>query len=52
MKIHVLELIKKVPKLEAAKIIRDRVERWWIHLIQLLAPGVFNMDDEMCKLGR
>ena len=45
MEIHVLEFIKKPPKSEAANIIRDRVEKRWIHLLRTPAPGGLNIED-------
>ena len=45
VEIHVLEFIKKTPCSDAAKAIRDRVERRWIHLLRCLAPAGLNIDD-------
>jgi hypothetical protein len=45
MEIHVLEFIKVPPKSEAARVIRNRVERRWIHLLRTPAPKGLNIDD-------
>ena len=45
MKISVLEFIRKAPESEAAKIIRDRVERRWMHLLRTCAPQDLNIED-------
>ena len=45
LEISVLEFIKKPPKSEAAQIIRDRVERRWIHLLRTKAPQGLNIED-------
>jgi hypothetical protein len=45
MEIHVLEFIKKPAKSEAAKIIRDRVEKRWIHLLRTPAQGGLYIED-------
>ena len=45
LEISVLEFIKKPPRSEASKIIRDRVERRWIHLLRTKAPKGLNIED-------
>ena len=45
IEISVLEFIKKAPKSPAAVIIRDRIERRWIHQLRCLAPVGLNIDD-------
>jgi hypothetical protein len=45
MDINILEFIKKPPKSLAAAVIRDRVEKRWIHLLRSTAPGGLNLDD-------
>ena len=45
IEISVLEFIKKPPKSEAAKIIRDRVERRWIQVLRTKAPQGLNIED-------
>jgi hypothetical protein len=45
LEISVLEFIKKPPKSPAATIIRNRIERRWIHLLRTLAPQGLNMED-------
>jgi hypothetical protein len=45
VEIHVLEFIKKPPKREEAKLIRDRVEKRWIHLLRIPAPEGLNIED-------
>jgi hypothetical protein len=44
LEISVLEFIKKPPKSPAATIIRNRVEKRWIHLLRSLAPQGLNME--------
>jgi len=44
--ISVLEFVKKAPRSPAALIIRNRVERRWIHLLRrTMAPQGINLDD-------
>ena len=45
VEISILEFIKKPQKSPAASVIRDRVERRWIHLLRTLAPRGLNMED-------
>ena len=45
LEISVVEFIKKPPKSEAAQIIRDRVERRWIHVLRTKAPQGLNIED-------
>jgi hypothetical protein len=45
MEIHVLEFIKMPPKSQAASVVRNRVERRWIHLLRIPAPKGLNIDD-------
>ena len=45
MTISVLEFIKKAPRSPAALIIRNRVERKWIHLLRTMAPQGMNLED-------
>jgi hypothetical protein len=45
MEITVLEFIKKPPRSPEAAIIRDRVERRWIHLLRCPAPQGLNIFD-------
>jgi hypothetical protein len=45
MKISVLEFIKKPPRSPEAAIIRDRVEKRWIHLLRCPAPQGLNIFD-------
>ena len=45
VEITVLEYISKAPASQAAKTIRDRVERRWMHLLRTCAPQGLNIDD-------
>ena len=45
MQISVLEFIKKPPRSPEASIIRDRVEKRWIHLLRCPAPQGLNIFD-------
>jgi hypothetical protein len=45
MEITVLEFIKKPPRSLEAAIIRDRVERRWMHLLRCPAPQGLNIFD-------
>ena len=45
IEISVLEFIKKAPKSPVALIIRNRVERRWIHLMRTMAPLGLNLED-------
>jgi hypothetical protein len=45
MEISVLEFIKKPPRSPEGAIIRDRVEKKWIHLLRTPAPGGLNIFD-------
>lgn len=45
MKIHVLEFINQPPKTEAALVIRNKVEKRWIHLLRTPAPKGLNLED-------
>ena len=45
LEISALEFIKKPPKSPAASIIRNRVEKRWIHFLITLAPQGLNMED-------
>jgi hypothetical protein len=45
MEISVLEYIKKPPRSPEASIIRDRVEKRWIHLLRCPAPQGLNIFD-------
>jgi hypothetical protein len=45
MEITVLEFIKKPPRSPEAAIIRDRVEKRWIHLLRCPAPQGLNIFD-------
>jgi hypothetical protein len=45
MEIPVLEFIQKPPRSPEAAIIRDRVEKRWIHLLRCPAPQGLNICD-------
>jgi hypothetical protein len=45
MIIHVLEFIKMPPKSGAASLVRNRVEKHWIHLLRTPSPKGLNIDD-------
>ena len=45
MEISVVEFIKKPPRSPEASIIRDRVEKRWIHLLRCPAPSGLNIFD-------
>ena len=45
VRISVLEFIKKAPKSPASAIIRNRVERRWMHLLRTCAPKGLNIED-------
>ena len=45
MEISVLEHIKKPPRSPESSIIRDRVEKSWIHLLRCPAPQGLNIFD-------
>ena len=45
VEISVLEFIKKPPTSEVGGMVRDRVERRWIHLLRSLQPLGLNIDD-------
>jgi hypothetical protein len=45
MQISALEFIKKAPRSPASSIIRDRVERRWMHLLRTCAPKGLNIED-------
>ena len=45
IEISVLEFIKKPPRSPEAAIIRDRVEKRWIHLLRCPAPQGLNIFD-------
>jgi hypothetical protein len=45
VEIFVLEFIKKPPTSQVGGMVRDRVERRWIHLLRSIAPQGLNIDD-------
>jgi hypothetical protein len=45
VEIFVLEFIKKPPTSQVGGMVRDRVERRWIHLLRSLQPLGMNIDD-------
>jgi hypothetical protein len=45
VEIHILEYIKKPPTSEIASLVRDRVEKRWIHLLKSPAPLGLNIED-------
>ena len=45
VEITVLEFVSKAPASQAAKTIRDRVERRWMNLLRTCAPQGLNIDD-------
>ena len=45
MEISILEFIKKPPRSPASTVIRNRVERRWMHLLRTCAPQGLNIDD-------
>ena len=45
IKCHILEFIKKPPRSPEAQIIRDRIEKRWIHLLKTPVPLGLNIED-------
>jgi hypothetical protein len=45
VEIHILEFIKKPPASEVAGLIRNKVEKRWIHLFKTPAPLGLNLED-------
>ena len=45
IEVHILEFIKKPPRSPEALIIRNRVEKRWIHLLRTPAPWGLNIED-------
>ena len=45
LEVHILEFIKKAPKSPQALIIRNRVEKRWIHLLRTPIPQGLNLED-------
>ena len=45
VEIHIVEFIKKPPTSEVGGLIRDRVEKRWIHLLRSPAPLGLNIED-------
>ena len=45
IKVHILEFIKKPPRSPEALIIRNRIEKRWIHLLRTPVPLGLNLED-------
>ena len=45
VEIHVLEFIKKPPNSEIGALVRNMVEKRWIHVLKISAPKGMNIND-------